>query len=73
MKLGKVHVNIGTEENPKGLCGHKGKYMGYANKEVFDNDLGYQDKCMFCMYKSSDTSFDTPTTIITNVQQPRYK
>lgn len=55
MKLSKVHLNIGTEENPKGLCGRKAKYQGYADREVFENDLGFNDKCMFCAYKASGT------------------
>ena len=55
MKLGKIHLNIGTEDKPKGLCGTQAKYPGYASRELFENDLGFNDKCMFCVYKASGT------------------
>ena len=52
MKLSKVHINTGSEDKPKGLCGTKrAKYVGYARKDIFD-DLPFNDKCMFCAYKA---------------------
>lgn len=55
MKLSKVHLNIGSEDKPKGLCGRKAKYTGYAEKRVF-NTLPFEDQCMFCRFKNSEVS-----------------
>lgn len=58
MKLGKYHLNIGTEDKPRGLCGRKGKYMGYAAKDIF-LDLAFDDKCMFCHYRVWDEKYES--------------
>lgn len=54
MKLGKVHLNIGTEEKPHSKCGRRAKYIGYANKTNFIHALEFNDRCIFCWQKMID-------------------